>query len=167
MGPFSFSWAMSLLHGPCNSETLARSRQQCISFTGVQVNRRDFLKSGTAALATFTLSSELSADNSTSGSGSRVIFGLNRNWRFRSKRAANDTAVEFDDSGFEQVTVPHTNKRLPWHSFDEKSYEFVSIYRRHFKLPQGARDRHVFIDFDGAMTAATVWINGQRLGEYK
>ena len=32
------------------------------------------------------------------------------------------------------------------------------------KVPQGKR---VFVDFEGAMTASTVWINGVLLGEYK
>ena len=57
--------------------------------------------------------------------------------------------------------------KLPWHSFDEKNYEFVSIYRRRFKLPPEVRGRRVFVDFEGVMTASTVWINGVRLGEYK
>ncbi len=30
-----------------------------------------------------------------------------------------------------------------------------------------ARGKRVFVDFEGAMTASTVWINGERLGEYK
>ena len=63
--------------------------------------------------------------------------------------------------------IPHTNTRLPWHSFDDKSYEFVSLYRRRFRLPAEAKGKHVFIDFEGVMTASTVWINGVRLGEYK
>ena len=63
--------------------------------------------------------------------------------------------------------IPHTNVRLPWHGFDEKTYEFVSLYRRRFKLPPEARGKHVFVDFEGVMTASTVWINGVRLGEYK
>jgi beta-galactosidase len=74
---------------------------------------------------------------------------------------------EFDDSAFERVVIPHTNIRLPWHSFDDKSYEFVSLYRRRFRLPAEAKGKHVFIDFEGVMTASTVWINGVRLGEYK
>ena len=55
---------------------------------------------------------------------------------------------------------------FPWHSFDEKEFQFVSIYRRHFKLapPPG---RRVFVDFAGVMTAATVTINGHKLGEYR
>ena len=55
-------------------------------------------------------------------------------------------------------------RRLPWHSFDEKSYEFVSSYRRRFKLPAEARGQRVFVDFEGAMTASTVWINGAAAG---
>ncbi len=56
---------------------------------------------------------------------------------------------------------------MPWHSFDEKTYEFVSLYRRRFKLPSEARGKRVFVDFEGVMTASTVWINGTKLGEYK
>ena len=68
---------------------------------------------------------------------------------------------------FERVVIPHTNVRLPWHNFDDKTYEFVSTYRRRFKTPAAARGKRVFIDFEGAMTASTVWINGTSLGEYK
>ena len=34
-------------------------------------------------------------------------------------------------------------------------------------FPPEARGKHVFVDFEGVMTASTVWINGERLGEYK
>ena len=57
--------------------------------------------------------------------------------------------------------------RLPWHSFDEKDYTFISTYRRRFKLPEEANAKRVFADFEGAMTASTIWINGEHLGEYK
>jgi beta-galactosidase len=58
-------------------------------------------------------------------------------------------------------------RRLPWHNFDDKDYEFISTYRRRFKYPAGAQGKRVFVDFEGAMTASTVWINGIALGEYK
>ena len=125
------------------------------------------MKTGSATLAALALQSDaptLPTPNSSSG---RLVFPLNRNWRFSAQRSQNDTLMEFDDSKFDQVTIPHTNKMLPWHSFDEKSYQFVSIYRRRFRLPPEARGRRIFVDFDGSMTASTVWINGQRLGEYK
>ena len=125
------------------------------------------MKTGSATLAGLALNSDaLALPTPNTPSSGRVVFPLSRNWRFSSQRSANDTALDFDDSKFDQVTIPHTNKMLPWHSFDEKSYQFVSIYRRKFRLPPEARGRHVFADFDGAMTASTVWINGQRLGEY-
>lgn len=101
------------------------------------------------------------------GGVGRLVFPINRNWRFSPQRVANGTARDFDDSKLERVTIPHTNKRLPWHGFDEKSYQFVSLYRRHFKLPDEALGHHVFVDFAGAMTASTVWLNGQRVGEYR
>ena len=132
------------------------------------MNRRDFMKGGSAALAALTLEPRvLAIPGPNSGPLGRLVFPLNRNWRFSPQRTANDTAPDFDDSQFVQITIPHTNKKLPWQSFDEKSYQFVSLYRRKFRLPSEARGRLVFADFDGAMTASTVWINGERVGEYK
>ena len=131
------------------------------------MKRREFIKSGSATLAALALDRAGFAQPLGSRSSGRQLLPMNRNWRFSAQRTPGDTAPDFDDSRFEQVTVPHTNKRLPWHSFDEKAYQFVSIYRRHFRLPPEARNRLVFVDFDGAMTASKVWLNGNLLGEYR
>ena len=133
------------------------------------MDRRNFLKTtGTfiagATIARSALANSAAEANAVQG---RLVLPLNRNWRYSRTVAEGAHARDFDDSGYERVVIPHTNVRLPWHSFDEKSYEFVSSYRRRFKLPAEARGKRVFVDFEGAMTAATVWINGQRLGEYK
>jgi len=92
---------------------------------------------------------------------------MNRNWRYHPAKVEGAQAPDFDDSAFVRVTVPHTNVHLPWHNFDDKDYEFISTYRRRFKLPQNAAGKRVFVDFEGVMTASTVWINGVPLGEYK
>ena len=97
----------------------------------------------------------------------RYELSLNRNWLFGGKASTGCTAPEFDDSKFERVTIPHANKIFPWHSFDEKEYQFVSIYRRHFRLPDQLKGKRIFVDFAGVMTAAAVTINGQKLGEYR
>src|SRR3954469_4693454 len=97
----------------------------------------------------------------------RLVLPMNRKWRYSQAFVEGGHDKNFDDSKFEPVVIPHTNIPLPWHGFDEKTYEFVSLYRRHFKLPPAARGKHVFVDFEGVMTAATVWINGTRLGEYR
>src|SRR4029077_16966801 len=133
------------------------------------MDRRDFLKAtgGLIASATLTQPGFAGAANDATTATGRLVTPMNRNWRFSRTVAEGAHARDFDDSGYERVGIPHTNVKLPWHSFDEKSYEFVSSYRRRFKLPPEARGKHVFVDFEGVMTASTVWINGVRLGEYK
>jgi beta-galactosidase len=133
------------------------------------MDRRNFLKTTGTFLAGATIArSPLASAAANPGSAQgRLVLPMNRGWRFSRVVAESAHARDFDDSGCERVVIPHTNVRLPWHSFDEKSYEFVSCYRRRFKLPAEARGHRVFVDFEGVMTAATVWINGTRLGEYK
>jgi len=92
---------------------------------------------------------------------------MNRKWRYSRTFVEGGHSKDFDDAKFDAVVIPHTNVPLPWHGFDEKTYEFVSLYRRRFKLPGEARGKRVFVDFEGVMTASTVWLNGVRLGEYK
>src|SRR5581483_2160769 len=134
------------------------------------MDRRDFLKNAGSVIASATLAPYALADRANYADASPLIrrmFPMNRKWLYSPKFIDAATAKDFDDSGFEHVVIPHTNARLPWHGFDEKRYEFVSIYRRHFNVPPEAKGKRVFVDFEGAMTASTVWINGERLGEYK
>ena len=135
------------------------------------MDRRDFLKKTSTVIVGATLAPSalgsnvpLPGDSKLEG---RLTLPINRNWRYNKSFVEGAHERDFDDSGFERVVVPHTNVRLPWHSFDEKRYELVSLYRRRFKVPPEAAGKHVFVDFEGVMTASTVWINGQRLGEYK
>ena len=135
------------------------------------MDRRSFIRqTGTiiagAALAPYALP-EADAQGNVSTASGRQVFSMNRNWRYSRHFVEGGHEKDFNDSGFDRVVIPHTNIPLPWHSFDEKSYEFVSLYRRRFKLPPEARGKRVFVDFEGVMTASTVWLNGVRLGEYK
>ena len=132
------------------------------------MHRRDFLKTTGTLIASATVKhSALAADSSDSSAHGRTILPINRNWRYSRSFTEAAVAPGFDDSRFDRVVIPHTNIALPWHSFDEKTYELVSVYRRRFKLPASARGKRVFVDFEGVMTASTVWINGTNLGEYK
>ena len=133
------------------------------------MDRRDFLKTAGTLIATTAVTPAIqayAADNAPGAKG-RVVLPFNRRWRYSAAATPAAHEREFDDSSFARITLPHANVRLPWHSFDDKSYEFVSIYRRRFRMPGGARSRRIFVDFEGAMTAATVWLNGVRLGEHK
>jgi len=134
------------------------------------MDRRNFLKTTGTLIASTAVAPAVTrayAADSNSSEKARVILPINRRWRYSPKTSAAAHERAFDDSGFARITIPHTNVRLPWHSFEDKDYEFISIYRRHFRLPAGARGRRVFVDFEGVMTASTVWLNGERLGEYK
>ncbi len=132
------------------------------------LDRRLFVQTGTAAITGLALGSDVwSESGTTTTHPGRTILALNQNWRYR--RLTNRTMVErdYDDSVFQQVTLPHSNVNLPWHQFDQRSYQFVSVYRRELRLTPGFAARRVFIDFEGAMASSTLWLNGVRVGIYK
>jgi beta-galactosidase len=129
------------------------------------MDRREFLKNG-MLVAGATIAPQPTAERPLAGAG-RLILPINRSWRFASTYTAEMTARDFDQAKLEPVTIPHTNVRLPWHSFDEKTYEFKSVYRRDVKIPAQASGQRIFVDFEGAMTASTVFLNGKELGSYR
>ncbi len=127
------------------------------------MNRRHFLTSAAVAGAAI----RASAQTPSASPEVRRNYELNRNWLFGGRNNKGATGTSYNDAGWERVTLPHSNATLPWHSFDDRAYEFVSTYRRHFRAPAEWRGKRIFVDFDGAMTASTVYLNGERLGEYK
>ncbi len=91
----------------------------------------------------------------------RTIVPFNQDWLF----LAQDVDEQAPDSAFEAVTLPHANIILPHHNFDNMEYQFISTYRKRFKLPEARNGRRVYIDFDGAMIACEVFLNGRKVGE--
>ncbi|HEY3508332.1 MAG TPA: glycoside hydrolase family 2 TIM barrel-domain containing protein [Kribbella sp.] len=83
-------------------------------------------------------------------------------WRFG--RLTDEAAVTpaYDDSGFEAVTLPHTVVPLSWRDWEADSWEGRWCYRRWVDVPDDAR--RVFVDVDGALHAASVYVNGQLAG---
>jgi beta-galactosidase len=128
------------------------------------LDRRSFLL-GTAAAA--GLSAQSTRPASTGVDPHHRSYGFNHRWLFGGKAKTGFTAPEFDDSKWEKVILPHANAHLPWHSFDEKEFQYVSAYRRHFQAPATWKDKRIFVHFGGVMTAATVTINGHAFDEYK
>ncbi len=126
------------------------------------LDRRTFIL-GTAAAAGLAIP----ARQAQAAAGESRVYDLNRNWKYGGRTRAGALEASFDDSAWETVTLPHANVRLPWHSFEEKDFQFVSAYRRRFQAPKNWEGKRVFVDFGGAMTAATVAINGHRFPEYR
>ena len=94
------------------------------------MDRRKFVKTTSTVVAGAILAPGALADRSVLSNdpkvNERIILPINRNWRYNKSFVEGAHGREFDDSGFERIAIPHTNVRLPWHSFDEKIYEFVS-----------------------------------------
>lgn len=126
-------------------------------------SRRAVLQAGigTAALAGLTACSSgpgvVPATDQAAG-----VYEFNPGWLFGGIFSDGCTDPGFDDSGFTEVTLPHTVVPLSWRDWDPATWQNIWIYRRHF---DGAalRGGRAFIDFDGVMTNATVLLNGHRV----
>ena len=88
----------------------------------------------------------------------RKFIDLNFDWKFSERFAEDMLKASYDDSAFESVDIPHTVKELPYNYFDEKTYQFVSCYRKRFRLPAEAfaDGRRIFVNFAGAANYAVV-----------
>lgn len=93
----------------------------------------------------------------------RSIIPFNDAWLFCPEAVGTDVP----DSHFESVTLPHTNRLLPHHNFEVDEFALISTYRKRFTLPEPRNGRRVYIDFDGAMIASTVSINGHTFEEFR
>lgn len=93
----------------------------------------------------------------------RLVENFNQGWLFTPAQVD----LKAPETQFEAVTLPHTNKLFPTRFVDNRAYQFVSTYRKHFSLPDGAGGQRIFLDFDGAMLQVTVYLNGTLLGTHQ
>lgn len=97
---------------------------------------------------------------------------FNSNWRFYKGQVAGGEATSLDDDGWRELTLPHDwavegpfDKEysaraggLPFHG--------EGWYRKTFTASSDWAGKLVRVAFDGAMSEATVWINGQQIYEH-
>ena len=104
----------------------------------------------------------------------RERTSFNPDWRFfKGDPAGTDGAaaqIVFDDTAWRKLALPHDwgiegafkqeypgeTGKLPWWG--------VGWYRKHFVAPASNAGKRVYLDIDGAMSHATVWLNGHALG---
>src|SRR5262245_23593296 len=96
----------------------------------------------------------------------RIVIDLDDDWRFSKGDFATGMVPAFDDSGWQQVSLPHD-----WSSEGPFSADFASgtgyapggigWYRKHFKLDPSETNKLVAVEFDGVYDHAEVWLNGQ------
>lgn len=99
----------------------------------------------------------------------RIKTNLNFGWKYSESFNEDMIKKSYPDKDFETVDIPHANKEIPYNYFDEKIYQFVSCYRKHFKYDKSQLDsgRRVILHFEGAAVYAKVYINGSFVGEHK
>lgn len=96
----------------------------------------------------------------------RNTYALNFGWKYSPTFSEEMIEPNYNDGKFETVDIPHTNKELPLNYFDEKSYQFVSCYRKTFDLKKSNGKRYI-LHFEGASVYSKVYLNGNFIGEYK
>lgn len=95
---------------------------------------------------------------------------LTEDWRFFKGEAGGAEAPGFNDSSWRLLNLPHD-----WAiegPFELKygphqgglPFFGTGWYRKHFVVPASARGKQIVVQFDGAMSNATVWLNGEQVG---
>ncbi|WP_300369258.1 glycoside hydrolase family 2 TIM barrel-domain containing protein [Brachyspira sp.] len=96
----------------------------------------------------------------------REIINFNTNWIFF--KDWNDNIKTEKLNNGENVTLPHTVAEIPIHYFDESDICLISGYQNIFNYDKNKfKDKRVLINFEAAMVAAEVFVNGKSFGEHK
>lgn len=96
---------------------------------------------------------------------------FNSNWKFFLGNAGNAQEVNFDDSKWKAVSLPHDYSIEQDYSPNmeaESGYlpGGTGWYRKNFTVPKEAATKQVRVDFDGVYMNATVYINGHQVGTH-
>ncbi len=101
----------------------------------------------------------------------RKKVSLNAGWKFyRNTPSGTPYETNYDDASWETVNIPHSAIYAPPTPDGEaaampgKSWTGVCWYRKTFTIPQGMDKRKIFLEFEGAMQTALVYLNGQLVG---
>jgi beta-galactosidase len=95
---------------------------------------------------------------------------LKPGWQFLRGDAEGAESFAFDDGAWSEATLPHTARveslvtGAP--GSDTFQWQGTCWYRRRFSLSPQTAGRKVFLNFDGAMNVADVWLNGEHLGRH-
>ena len=128
---------------------------------------------GLLGWAIFGLNATLSAAY-TPPASPRGVYNFNPDWKFIRQDVTNAESVGFDDSGWTTVSTPHTYNDVDSYQViishgggDRGAYAGIAWYRKHFKLPAGAKDGKVFLELEGLKQAGHFWVNGKPAGLFE
>jgi beta-galactosidase len=92
-------------------------------------------------------------------------INFNDHWKFKlCETSENESMVfkasDYNDSDWEPVTLPHTPRIEPLVVNDQ--WQGICWYRKSFSIGAEVRGKKVFIEFEGAMHTAEIWVNGHQ-----
>lgn len=118
-------------------------------------------------LLTFNLSASGLPEFSTAGfyempNTGREAYSMNLAWRFiKGDVSGIPYAVDFDDSGWEVVSVPHGLEYLPVDASGCVNYQGIAWYRKHFTPDEHLKGKQLFVHFEAIMGKSEIYLNGE------
>lgn len=95
----------------------------------------------------------------------RETLNFNPGWRLETGDPADAAKPEFDDAKWKAITLPHAwNEDEAFHVAIDNHPTGIAWYRKTFKLPPEAKDRKVFVEFEGVRQGAEIFLNGRSVG---
>ena len=96
---------------------------------------------------------------------------FNEGWKFYLGTSSTAQNVNFDDSGWKSVTLPHDfSISQSYTTSGEAESGFLpggtGWYRKTFTLPESAGGKTLLLNFDGVYSDAYVYVNGTLVGEH-
>jgi hypothetical protein len=101
------------------------------------MDRRDFLRKGMLALGAGVSQPSFARGTGqigSQGASGRLVFPLNRNWRYSPKLVEGVHAPEFDDSSFEPVVVPQRMFVCPGIASTRRRINFLRCSHHTFEI---------------------------------
>ena len=106
----------------------------------------------------------------------REKLNINPVWRFTLGDPTEASTADFDDSGWDIVSLPHSHElyaadlsNFLGKDFPKDDVSFagrkVGWYRRTIDIPRSVLKGKVFLVFQGAMETTKLWVNGKPAGE--
>lgn len=94
---------------------------------------------------------------------------FNFGWKFYAGDVADAQRVDFDDSAWRPLDLPHDFQiEQPWDKSAPKAHGFkapgTGWYRKTFTTDAAWKGKRVFLDFEGILMSGDVWVNGVRVG---
>lgn len=96
----------------------------------------------------------------------REVWHMNVAWRFYKGDLPEAWQINYPDSLWEVVSVPHGLEYLPEKASGCVNYQGIAWYRKHFSPPAELKGKKMFLYFEGIMGKSKIWVNGQLLTEH-